>query len=136
MPILHAPGVMMPACALQRAFDPYHVLHGNAFGDCNDEFDVRIGSFKNCIGGKRRRHKNAGYIGPGLVHGLRDSVENGDLLAVQLDGLAAAARRDSANELRPVFQTLLGVEFASRARDALHNQACVVVYQDAHDRLR
>src|SRR5205823_2388153 len=81
-----------------------------------------------------RGHEDAGDIRGRFAHGFANSVEDGNLLRVEVNGFTAAARRDAADELRPVLETLLGVEFARGAGDALDNQPRVLVDQDAHGR--
>src|SRR5690606_15738472 len=49
-----------------------------------------------------------------------------------MDGLAAPARHHAADDLGAVIQHLLRVELGDAARDALHDDAGVAIYEDGH----
>jgi len=51
-----------------KTFDAYHVLHGYALRDADDELDARVGSFADGIGCKSRRYEDDGCVG---LSGLR-----------------------------------------------------------------
>ena len=106
MPILHSPGVMMPgqlgpirrqsrsrSAALTRTMS----MHRDALGDADDQLDAGVGGLENRVGGERRRHVDHADVGAGLGHRVVHRVEHRQ---VQMR-LAAAARRDAADELVP-----------------------------------
>ena len=92
MPILHAPGVMIPGqfgpmsralgpCASRGCFEhaPHldHVHDGDALGDAHDEREPAVERLENGIRGPRRRNEDAARVRPGRLHRLRDGVEDG-----------------------------------------------------------
>ena len=102
--------------ALHGALDLDHVVDGNALGDADDQVQPGIHALKNGVGGKGRRDKDSRSRRAGLLHGLGDGVEDGDLV---LEELAAFAGRDPGYDLRAVGQAELGVPRAKAAGDAL-----------------
>ena len=100
---------------LQKLPGAHHVERGNAFGDADDQFDLRIGRFHDRVGGKRRRNKNHRGIGAGLVHRFLHGVEDRPAFVRR----AAFAGSDSADNLRAVGGAGLGVETCLRGRSDL-----------------
>ena len=77
---------------------------------------------------KRAGTKMQEAFAPVGRHGVLHGVEDGNAL----DGLAALAGGDAADDLSAVGDHLLRVELALAPRDALDNDLGVFVYQDAH----
>jgi hypothetical protein len=48
-------------------FHLHHVLHGNAFGDTDDDFDAGFGGLHDCVGSECRGHKNDRCVSAGLL---------------------------------------------------------------------
>ena len=74
------------------------------------------------------RHVDHAGGGAGVAHGFLHGVEH-RLAEMRL---AAAARRDAADELRAVREALLGVIGALLAREALADDARIAIDQNAH----
>ena len=85
---------------------------------------------KIASGGEAGRHEDHGGIGPGGLHSQFDGIEYWDF-AVQ-DPLAAFAGGDARDHIGAIGDHLLGVKNAFIAGDALHQQACIFIDQDAH----
>jgi hypothetical protein len=68
-------------------------------------------------------------LAPVSLHRLLDRVEHRDRV---LELLPALSRGHAGDDVRAVLQHLLGVERAVAARDALHDEARVLVDEDAH----
>ena len=86
-----------------RAFHFDHVVHRNAFGDADDQFEPGVRAFENGIGGEGRRNENGGDGRAGLFHGVGHGVENRNFFAAVLEKLAAFAGRDAGDDLRAVI---------------------------------
>ena len=114
--------------AVQVGADPDHVQHRDAFGDADDELDAGVGGLQDGVGGKAGRHVDDGGVGLGGVHRLAHRVEHRDAG----HPAAALARRHAGDDVGAILQHLPGVKLALAAGDALHNQACVFVDQNAH----
>ena len=111
---------------------PHHhrgIPHGDALRDADDERDARVRRFQDGVCRERRGHEDQGDVRARAAHGLAHAVEDGN--AVQ-NGLAALARRDSRYEVGPIRFAAFRVEAALTSRDALHQQARVLVHQDTH----
>ena len=124
MPILHSSGVMTPGQfgpisrvpLLARArLDAHHVVDRHALGDAHDQLDAGIGRFENRIRRERRRHVDHAGGRAGFAHGFLHRVEHRQAEML----LAAATRRNAADQLGAVSEALLGVEGALLAREAL-----------------
>src|SRR5712691_927035 len=109
--------------------DAHYVERGNAFGDANDQGQRDISGFENGVGGKRRRHKNDRSIRGGFAHRVGKGVKHGPVEMFR----AALARGYAADDVRAVLDHLLRVKGAFAAREALHDQSCVLVYKHAHN---
>src|SRR5579859_1163552 len=105
-----------------------HVDNRNAFGDANDERNLRVGGFKNGVGSVRGRNKNNGGVGAGGFHGFHNRVKDGPF---EMLGIALAGS-DAANDVGAVLDHLLRVESAFAAGEALNDEASLFVNQDAH----
>src|SRR2546426_10724243 len=106
-----------------------HVEDGNAFCDTDDQTEPGVGGFVD----RRRRH-GGGHVDHcdirlGFAHPVRDGVEHRDYTVEQL---ATLSRRYPCHDLRAVADHLTGVERAVPAGDPLHEQARVLVDEDAH----
>src|SRR5881296_323463 len=106
-----------------------HVEDGNAFRDTDDQTEPGVGGFVD----RRRRH-GGGHVDHcdirlGLAHPVRDGVEHRDYTVEQL---ATLSRRHPCHDLRAVADHLTGVERAVPTGDPLHEQARVLVDEDAH----
>ena len=139
MPIFaFAPGVIRPGqfgaeqphrFALQVAHHHRGVTHRDSFRDADDQRDARVGRFQDGVRRERRRHEDERNVRAGTVHGIAYAIEHGD--AVQ-NGFPALARRHAGDEVGPVCLAALRVETPLTSRDALHQQARILVHQDAH----
>ena len=86
------------AAILQKLPGAHHVERRNAFGDADDQFDLRIGGFHDGVGGIGRRNENYCRVGAGLVDRFLHGVEDGPAF---VSG-AAFAGSDSADDLRAI----------------------------------
>src|SRR5262249_13461825 len=106
-----------------------HVDYGNALGDADDQRQVGVGSFQNGIGRVGWRNEDNRSIGSGRFHGFRDGVENG-----ALEMFAPAFSRSYATDyVGAVLNHLLRMERSFAAGKTLHEDACFLVYEDAHN---
>src|SRR5690625_4908965 len=112
----------------KRCAHAQHVEHRNAFGNTGDYPNAGISRLQNGIGRKRRRHKNHGGIGTGLLNRFIHGVEDRQAQVI----LTALAGRDATNHLRAVLDGLLGVKAALAAGNALTDDFGVFVNQYAH----
>jgi len=114
MPILHSSGVITPG---QFGADEHRLRpldHGVDAGHVQDRHPSVMATTVGCPHrpprGWRRREGGGDEdhrgVGPGLLHGLDDRVEDGQ----PLDRFAPFAGRDAADHPRPVFLAALGVE--------------------------
>jgi len=115
----HQPRV--PLLQKLPAFD--HVDHGNAFRDADNQRDARVSSFHNRVSRIWGRDEDDCRIGAGGFHGAGHSVEN---RPVQMRR-PAFARRDAAHDVCSIRDRLLRVESPFPAREALHEQARVLI---------
>src|SRR5439155_24552068 len=74
------------------------------------------------------RHENHRRVSAGFPHSLSHSVEHRPLQMLR----AALARSHAADHIGSVVDRLLGVERALSSSETLHQQACVLIDQDAH----
>src|SRR6516165_2881328 len=116
------------SAAAQAALDADHVEDRNSLGDADDQRDLYVGRFEDCIGGKGRRHINHGGIAAGRGAGFVDGIEHRQ---VEVPG-AAFARRHTADHLGAVRDRLLGMESALGAGDPLADHPGRGVDQDRH----
>ncbi len=105
-------------------FHLHHVLHGDALGDADDDFDSRIGSLHDGVGCEWRWYEDDGNIRPAELHGVGDGIVNG---LVQMAG-ATLAGRNATDEVGAVFKHLCCVEGAFFASETLDDDAGVFVY--------
>src|SRR6266446_9629256 len=106
----------------------HHVEGGDAFGDANDKWKIRVGSFENGVGSVRWRNKNHGGVCAGGFGGVGDGVKDG---AFEMFG-AAFTGRDAADYIRAVLDHLLRVESAFAAGEALDDQTRFLINQNTH----
>src|SRR5688572_28015888 len=116
------------AVAGQRSLHFHHVVHRDAFGDAHDELDAGVGRFENRIGRVRRRHVDHADRRTRLFHCFARSVEHRQIEVL----LAAAAGRHAADDFGAVRNALLGMKRTLLAREALADDARVLVDQNAH----
>src|SRR5690606_3298844 len=116
------------AIAAERGLHAHHVVHRNAFGDADDQLDARIGRFEDRIGSERCRHVDHADRRARCGDRLACRVEDGKIQVF----LAAATRRDAADELRAVGDALLGMERALLAGEALTDYASGFVDKNGH----
>src|SRR6185312_8765301 len=114
--------------ARERTLHFDHVQHRNAFGDANDQRDLRIDGFQDGVGGERRRHIDGGRIRADFLFRLAHRVEHGQ---AQM-GLAAFARRGAAHHLGAIGDGLFGMEGPLRASKALADDLGVLVDENGH----
>src|SRR3569623_1880237 len=115
----------------QRRLHLEHVDHRNALGDAYDSSDAGVGGFQYRIGRVRCRHVDHG----GVRLGGRDGVAHGiEHRPFEME-LPALARRYAADQLRAVFDGLLGVKRALLAGETLTDHARIFIDQNRH-RLR
>ena len=146
MPILHAPGVMMPGQfgPMSRPFLPSierrtrtmsitgmpSVMHTTSDSSASNASRIESAA-------PRRRDEDAGSVGASLLHGFSHRIEDrhDHLLAVgtlRLELLAAAVGRDAGDDLRAVGDALLGVKGARGARDPGNQDLGVFIDQNCH----
>ncbi len=113
----------------QADLGPHHVDNRDALGDTNNQFDARIGRFKNRVSRAGRRDEDHRGVATGFLARFPRRVEDGNLA---LPRFAATAGRDAGDDVRAVLGALFGVESAGFASDALHKQARVLVNEDGH----
>ena len=103
-------------------------MHRNAFGDADDQRNLRIDGFENGIGRKGRRHIDDGGISAGFLAGFQHGVKTGktDMRRATLAG------RHAAHHLGAIGNRLLGVEGAVVAGDALADDLGVLVDENGH----
>ena len=89
---------------------------------------ARIDGLHDGVSRVGRRNKNHGRIGAGLFHRLRHGVEHGQIEVLR----SAFAGSDPAHHRGAVGDGLLGVECAFLAREALNNQAGLLIDEYAH----
>ena len=132
MPILHLPGEMMPGqfgpiTRVLRIAEIFlrldHIGDRNSLGDTDDERNSRVAGFHDRVGGKCGRHINDRRIRTGFSHSVGDRVKYRNAFVRG----AALAGRDAADDIRAVITHLQHVKSAFFARDALHDQACVLI---------
>src|SRR6185312_13475930 len=116
------------AGVLQHAPHLHHVIDRNAFRDADDERQLGRVRFQNRVRRERRRNEDHGGVGARFLHGVFDRVEDRPAFMCG----STLARRHSANNLGAVLGAALGVEGAFFARDALHDEASVFIYQYRH----
>ncbi len=115
--------------ALEVPAHPDHVEDGDALGDADDELAAGVDRLDDGVGRARGRHEDARGVGAGVLHGLFDGVEDGDLV---VEALPAAAGRDAGDDVGAVLDAGAGVERAGLAGDALEDDPGVLVDEDAH----
>src|SRR5262245_55616044 len=67
------------AVILERGLDPYHVEHGNAFGDAHDERDARVRRLEDGVRCMRRGHVDHADVGARRRDGFAAGVEHGPI---------------------------------------------------------
>src|SRR6202011_2588744 len=117
-----------PGVSAQEVLDLDHVLDRDAFSDAHDQLDAVGGHFHDGVGCKRWRHEYARRVGAGGADRLGYSVEDrhADVRGATLAGARAA------NQIGADLAHLLGVKCAFAPGDALDDDACAGVQQNAH----
>ena len=87
-----------------------------------------VGRFHDRVRGERWRHEDNRGVSAGFPHSFVDRVENGPAFV----GGTAFAGRNSADNLRAVLRTSLGVKCAFASRQSLHDHAGRFVYKNTH----
>ena len=124
----HTRTVRADQAALGKAFQTgpglEHIQHRDPLGDADDDFDAGLGRLDDRLGrGVGRGHDHAGVRARGRDR-VRDAVEHG---APQMR-LTALAGRDPAHDLGLVGDGLFGMKGALPAREALHDDLCVLIH--------
>src|ERR1700704_6660632 len=114
--------------ARQRALDLDHVGDRDAFGDADDERDLRLDGLADRVAGAGRWHVDHARVAAGLFPGLGDRVEHRQ---VEMER-AALAGRHAADHLGPVGDRGLRMEGAVLAGETLAEDFGVVVDQNGH----
>ena len=112
----------------ERRLDLHHVVHRDALGDADDELDAGVRRLEDRVGREGGRHVDHRRVRAGLRDRVAHGVEHRQPEVL----LAAAARRDAADQLRAVVEALLGVESALLAGEALADDARRLVDQNGH----
>src|SRR5882757_1523413 len=115
--------------ARERGLDPHHVVHRNAFGDADDEFDPRIGRFQDGVRRERRRHVNHAHRRARFGYRLLGGIPDGEPQVF----LVTAAGGDAAYDLGAIGDALFRVKRPLFAGEALTNDLGVLVDQNAHE---
>src|SRR5262245_46975131 len=114
--------------ALQEFPRLHHIDGGNPLGDADHQRQARIRRFHDGVGGKRRRNENDGRIGASRLHGRIHGIEDGPVRV----GRAALSGSHTADYVRAVGDRLKRVKRALLSRKALHDEACILIDEDAH----
>src|SRR5207245_1419090 len=112
----------------QIAFDPHHILGGNAVGDRHDEPDTCVRRLHDGIGAVRSGHQHQRGDGAGGRDRFLDGIEHRPL---EVPG-AALPRGHPAHHVRAVGDHLLRVERPLVPREPLDDDGGLLVEQDAH----
>ena len=148
MPTSDSPGVMMPGqfgsddagrVALGLRVGPRlgGVADGNALGDHDEQRDLGVDGLDHRALGEGGRHERDGHVRAGLLDGLGDGGEDGQLDRVAV-GVAVQHRRaglagvHAADDLRAGLEHECGVLGALAAGDALDDDLGVLVEEDRH----
>src|SRR5712671_6472935 len=114
--------------AREEGLHPHHVRHRHPLGDAHDERHPRVGRLHDGVGGGGGRDEDQRAVGAGGLGRLLHRVPDREALV----GGAALAGRDPAHHLGAVLLAARGVEGALLAGDALHEDAGLLVDEDAH----
>ena len=101
-----------------------HVERRNSFCDTNDEFNTRLGCFKDRVFAKGGRHVNNSSIG------LCRCISFGHCIEYRESQmrLSALSWRYATNHFRAVHDSLFRMESTLSASEALANNLSVLVY--------
>ena len=91
--------------------------------------NLGVGRFHDRVGRIRRRHKDHGSIRRRSFHSFLHRVEDRPAFVRR----ASLARSHSADDLRSIFRTRLGVKRAFPPGQPLHNHPRRFIYQNAHE---
>src|SRR6476619_2685043 len=109
-----------------------HVAHRDAFGDADDEVELRVDGLVDRRGGERRRHVDDGNRGAGCL--LRFPHRRIDRNALEV--LARLFRIHAGDERVATVRVVAAhprVELTGLACDALRDDLGAAVDEDAHD---
>ena len=112
----------------ETCLDPQHVEYGYAFCDAGDDLHTGVGRLYDRISGERRRDEDHARRRPRFGHGCVHRIEHGQ---AQMRG-AAASGGYAADQLRPIFNRLLGMESSLSACKSLHDDLGVFIDQYRH----
>ena len=107
-------------------------MHRDALGDHDGERDFGVDGLDHRVLGELRRHEDDRDVRAGLLDGLLDRAEHGEVLALDGDRLAGLAGVDAAHDVRAGLQHLGGVLHALGAGEALDDDLAVLVEEDRH----
>ena len=110
--------------------DPQHLVGRDVLGDADHRPDAGVDRLVDRVGREPTRHEDERRVRLGLGHGIANRVEDRNPGHV----LAALARRDARDDVRPVVAVAHGVERALRAGDALDDEPRLVADDDRHQR--
>src|SRR5262249_38684385 len=116
--------------APEECLDANHVGDGHAFSDADDERHAGIGRLHDRVGRGRGRHEDQRAVGARGLDTVFHRVPDGKSLV----GGSALPRRDASHYLGSVLLAARGVEGALLAGYALHQDARLLVDEDAHAR--
>src|SRR5436190_8495157 len=108
-----------------------HVAHRDTFRDANDEVETGVDRLVDRRSGKRRRYIDYRNGGAARLLGFLDGCIDRNALEI----LACLFRVDACDKGAPavaVLATRARVELPSLAGDALGNNFCILVDEDAH----
>ena len=106
-----------------------HVERRDAFGNADYKRDFGMNCFKYGIGSKGRGYENYRSIGAVFFDSLGYGIANWYFVFPHLTALSGSY---AGNNVGAVLNTLLCVESAGLASDALNDQTCVFIYENAH----
>ena len=96
--------------------------------DHHDQFHTTVGRLEDGILAERRGYIDDRCISARGVHSLRYRVEDRQAQVL----LTALARSYSANDIRAVFDAVMGVELPCFAGDSLADDSRILINKDAH----
>ncbi|CAB4717722.1 unannotated protein [freshwater metagenome] len=114
--------------ALQFVEEPGFVVRRHTFGDAHDEFDSALGCFHDCVTNARSRDEDARCVGACFLHRVSNRCEHRDTVDVFASLLGVC----STDNLGAVIAIAQAVETTLRTGEALVDDLCVLVYEDAH----
>src|SRR5579864_2324739 len=111
------------AAVLEELPRLYHVEGRNAFGDTDDQVDLRVGSFHDGVGRKWRWNEDHGRVGSGLVDGFAHGVENRPAFMSR----PTLAGRYPADDLSPIGGAGFRMKCSLAAGQALYDHSRIFI---------